>query len=357
MLRISPKVIDYATSSSPTGPWTHRGRLNDQVPNCPTNHPAIIEFQNQWYFIYHNGNLPGGGEYRRSVCIDYLYYNSDGTMQKVIQTQEGVDPVGSDPTPVPTPDPTPPPQSQDPVWSGGPYTLDGVDDYVDVPDNITADIYDFTVAAWVNLNSVDTWSRIFDFGRDTTYNMFLTPSSDTGAIRFTITTTGNSDEQQINGSGTVSTGSWQYVAVVKNGNTGILYMNGNETGRNSNMTLRPADLGNTVNNYIGRSQYADDPYLNGSVDDFFIYNRPLSSSEISSLAINPPGTSTSKGDANGDGVIDIVDALLIAQCYVGLSTCPPGSVGDANCDGTIDIVDALLVAQYYVGLIAGFCLG
>jgi beta-xylosidase len=56
-----PEVIDYATSNSPTGPWTHRGRLNDQVPNCPTNHPAILEFQNQWYFVYHNGSLPGGG--------------------------------------------------------------------------------------------------------------------------------------------------------------------------------------------------------------------------------------------------------------------------------------------------------
>ena len=28
---------------------------------------------------------------------------------------------------------------------------------------------------------------------------------------------------------------------------------------------------------------------------------------------------------------------------------------DTNCDGSIDIVDALLIAQYYVGLISGFC--
>ena len=62
------------------------------------------------------------------------------------------------------------------------------------------------------------------------------------------------------------------------------------------------------------------------------------------------------GDANGDGSIDIVDALLIAQYYVGLD--PQGFVpgnADTNCDGSIDIVDALLVAQYYVGLIQSFC--
>ncbi len=64
---------------------------------------------------------------------------------------------------------------------------------------------------------------------------------------------------------------------------------------------------------------------------------------------NAPGTI---GDANGSGTIDIVDALLIAQYYVGLG--PAGFVAanaDTNCSGTIDIVDALRVAQYYVGLI------
>jgi mannan endo-1,4-beta-mannosidase len=61
------------------------------------------------------------------------------------------------------------------------------------------------------------------------------------------------------------------------------------------------------------------------------------------------------GDVNGSGSIDIVDALLIAQYYVGLN--PQGfntDAADVNSSGTIDIVDALLVAQYYVGLITSF---
>jgi hypothetical protein len=62
------------------------------------------------------------------------------------------------------------------------------------------------------------------------------------------------------------------------------------------------------------------------------------------------------GDVNDDGNIDIVDALLIAQYYVGLNPSNfDQSRADANCNGTIDIVDALLVAQYYVGLISEFC--
>jgi hypothetical protein len=62
------------------------------------------------------------------------------------------------------------------------------------------------------------------------------------------------------------------------------------------------------------------------------------------------------GDVNNNGVVDIVDALLVAQYYVGLNPSNfDQSKADANCNGTIDIVDALLIAQYYVGLIDHFC--
>jgi rhamnogalacturonan endolyase len=66
----------------------------------------------------------------------------------------------------------------------------------------------------------------------------------------------------------------------------------------------------------------------------------------------PTGT---KGDVNGSGTVDIVDALLIAQYYVGLNPANFNStLADVNCSGGIDIVDALLVAQRYVGLISSF---
>jgi hypothetical protein len=82
----------------------------------------------------------------------------------------------------------------------------------------------------------------------------------------------------------------------------------------------------------------------------------LSAQEVSALGSTPPGGTGTLGDANGSGAIDIVDALIIAQYYVGLN--PSGFIAanaDTNCDGSINIVDALLVAQYYVGLINRFC--
>ncbi|MBB2910888.1 beta-xylosidase [Streptosporangium becharense] len=78
--------VRYATASNPLGPWTHRGVVLDQVSST-TNHPAIIEFNGEWYMVYHNAAAPGGGDFRRSVTVDRLYWNADGTMRKVVQTQ------------------------------------------------------------------------------------------------------------------------------------------------------------------------------------------------------------------------------------------------------------------------------
>ena len=62
------------------------------------------------------------------------------------------------------------------------------------------------------------------------------------------------------------------------------------------------------------------------------------------------------GDVNNDSFVDIIDALLVAQYYVGLapSAFTNPEMADVNCDSTIDIVDALLIAQFYVGLIPEF---
>jgi beta-xylosidase len=88
-----PECIDYATSKNIKGPWKYQGRINDTVPNSPTNHQSIVAYKGNWYFVYHNGALPTGGEFRRSVCIDRLNYNEDGTIQKIVQTKKGVSSV------------------------------------------------------------------------------------------------------------------------------------------------------------------------------------------------------------------------------------------------------------------------
>jgi len=94
-----PERISYATSKSPMGPFTYRGRLNDTIASgSQTNHQALVQYKNQWYFVYHSAQLPGGGPYKRSVCVDSLFYNNaDSTFKKVVPTTRGVGPVGPGP--------------------------------------------------------------------------------------------------------------------------------------------------------------------------------------------------------------------------------------------------------------------
>ncbi|MEZ2339266.1 glycoside hydrolase family 43 protein [Mucilaginibacter sp. RCC_168] len=86
----SPEKVAYARSWNINGPWEFKGILSEIAGNCETKRPAIIDFKGKTYFFYHNGALPGGGSHRRSVCIDYLYYNADDTIKRIIMTSEGV---------------------------------------------------------------------------------------------------------------------------------------------------------------------------------------------------------------------------------------------------------------------------
>ena len=89
-----PEKISYAMSRSPEGPWQYKGVLNDVPLNSETNHQALIDFKGSGYFVYHNGAIsPDGGSFRRSVNIDYLNYNVDSTLQKVVMTAKGVNAV------------------------------------------------------------------------------------------------------------------------------------------------------------------------------------------------------------------------------------------------------------------------
>ncbi|GAA1844274.1 glycoside hydrolase family 43 protein [Asanoa iriomotensis] len=91
----------YATATNPMGPWTHRGIVLGQVSST-TNHAGVVEFNGQWYMVYHNANAPGGGNFRRSVAVDQMFFNSDGTIQRVVQTTTGPPANPGGPTNPPT---------------------------------------------------------------------------------------------------------------------------------------------------------------------------------------------------------------------------------------------------------------
>jgi beta-xylosidase len=87
-----PGQIVYATSKSPMGPYAYRGVILDYRP-ISTNHQAILDYKGKSYLFYHDKLLPGGGDYKRSIAIDRMTYNKDGTIREVVPTQSGVKPA------------------------------------------------------------------------------------------------------------------------------------------------------------------------------------------------------------------------------------------------------------------------
>lgn len=75
----------YAVSDSPLGPWESKGIYMEPTDSY-TNHGSIVEFKGQWYAFYHNSAL-SNHDWLRSICVDKLYHNPDGTIKLVKQTK------------------------------------------------------------------------------------------------------------------------------------------------------------------------------------------------------------------------------------------------------------------------------
>ncbi|WBB90406.1 family 43 glycosylhydrolase [Verrucosispora sp. WMMC514] len=89
------EFIGYSTAPGPTGPWTYRGTVMPRQGSSFTNHPGVIDFAGGSYFFYHNGALPGGGGYTRSVAVEKFTYGSNGTIPTMNMTTAGAPQVGT----------------------------------------------------------------------------------------------------------------------------------------------------------------------------------------------------------------------------------------------------------------------
>ncbi|MBE8720385.1 glycoside hydrolase family 43 protein [Sphingobacterium pedocola] len=81
-----PEFIGYSTSRSPEGPWKYGGVVMPAEGEAFTNHPGVIDFRGKTYFFYHNGALPGGGGFTRSVAVQEIVFNKDGSIAQMKMT-------------------------------------------------------------------------------------------------------------------------------------------------------------------------------------------------------------------------------------------------------------------------------
>lgn len=229
--------------------------------------------------------------------------------------------------------------------------LDGTDDCVTLPPGFLNGVNDLTICARVRWNGGGAWQRIFDFGNNTNQFLCLTPLSGNVnyGLRFTIKNNGG--EQQLNYSAPLPTGEWCHVAVTLSGNTGTLYLNGAAVDTRT-ITIDPADFSPALN-YLGKSLFSADPYLNGSVDDLRVFKRALTSTEVAALAIPeqavavpdqgyvewasgisfPAGGDAPGGDPDGDGSVNLLEWLF--------GTDPLRSASSFLPDGSVQVVPSL----------------
>lgn len=85
------ETLAYAMGDTPMGPFTFKGLIMDESPTgCWTNHHSIVEYKGQWYLAYHHNDYSPNFDKNRSVRMDSLFFNADGTIQKVTPTLRGV---------------------------------------------------------------------------------------------------------------------------------------------------------------------------------------------------------------------------------------------------------------------------
>ncbi len=83
--------LEYAMGDNPMGPFKMAGVIMDESPtHCWTNHQSMLEFHGQWYLFYHHNDLSPHFDKSRSIRVDSLFFNEDGTIEKVIPTLRGV---------------------------------------------------------------------------------------------------------------------------------------------------------------------------------------------------------------------------------------------------------------------------
>jgi hypothetical protein len=189
----------------------------------------------------------------------------------------------------------------------GQLALDGANAYVNLPNDLVSTYSSVTFEAWIQDDGSAGWARIFDFGNSsagedfpigaggasgTTY-MFLSQPSGFGNLRGAYTLTGGgAGEQLVTWPGhAITVGQPTHVVWTSQGpaRTGRLYVNAVMVDANPNMTITPADVGPTSNDWLGRSQF-NDPFFKGSFDEFRIYEGALTPNAVAARFTAGPTT-------------------------------------------------------------------
>jgi arabinoxylan arabinofuranohydrolase len=296
-------TIDYMMSDNPMTGFVAKGTVLPNPPNNSgnNNHHSIFTFNGNWYIAYHNRKvaIDNGAPttYQRSVCVDRLYYNTDGTMQKVNITTTGPDKV----------------KNLDPYAQTEAETINA-QSKIETEDCSEGgrDVCNIENGDWIRVKNVDfgTGAKTFDARVASSTNggnIELRLDSPTGTLVGTcaVPSTGGSQK-------------WVTKSCNISGATGL-----------HDLYLKFTGGSGSLFTFNWWKFYAADP------------------------------TPTEKiGDLNGDNSIDALDYSLMKQYLLGVITDLPAKddkyVADLDNDGSITALDLSLLKKYLLGSITKF---
>ena len=203
--------------------------------------------------------------------------------------------------------------------------------FVSLPSGVLAGVTDYSIAFWVRLDQNQGWQRIYDLGNgkggaDTRFAYFTPlglPSPDVGLMADVFTAAGGGGgttptDNIINTQTQFPLGVWKHVAITSQAGVETVYIDGFPVGTLTGDSVPGSDLEPLANNaWLGRSRFdfsttsssTSDPGLDGTIDDFEIFNTVLSADDIATkLALPQKDYSYWRFDeATGTSAVDLSD--------------------------------------------------
>ncbi len=158
--------------------------------------------------------------------------------------------------------------------------MDGNSSYLKLPNELNKSLGgNFTISTWAKFESLSWWMRVFDFGSGNDSYAFLGLSAPND-LRYALLNHSTGSELNMTAAGAIRENEWTHLTLVRENKVMKLYVNGillsesSVFGNNS-----PSDIENAAN-YIGKSQFSADPYFNGYIDEFKVFDKALDTDEI-----------------------------------------------------------------------------
>ncbi len=248
---------------------------------------------------------------------------------------------------------------------GNAFSFDGVDDGISIlkSSDLNLGAGDFTITAWVKFTADFPGSgdvEIFlNYAGINYYSLMIEADGERAAVGFRD---GNSNHIRLVGTTSLNDGQWHFLTGLRNGTTGLIYVDGILEGSTTNPAMGSINTGTCLYARIGAahsgpghctspSSNLSEPHFNGLIDELDLYNRPLSAAEVAAIynagstgkctnlppvCVNPPSGLVSwwRSENDANDFTSGNNGTLING-----ATFSPGKVGQAfSFDGVDDYV-------------------